>query len=277
VTVVVPTKDRADALGRCLDALERQQGCGELEVIVVDDGSNDLDAVSHEVARSSRARLVLGSGAGAAAARNAGISEASHDVVCFTDDDCLPAADWAARLALATAGGGAAAGRVVNGRARDSLASATQAIVDYVTLSSRDGPDRLRFAPSNNLACRLRVLEEIRFDETYSRSGAEDRDFCGRLVAGGHEIRYVADAVVEHDPSLDLRRFIAKHYLYGRGAMRYRGGRVRGLEPASYYLGLIRAGFRAGWVVGVLVCVAQAATAAGFFRERAGRHRPSER
>jgi len=42
ISVVIPTYDRCDLLTKCLDSLEQQsQPAGEIEVIVVVDGSKD--------------------------------------------------------------------------------------------------------------------------------------------------------------------------------------------------------------------------------------------
>ena len=49
MTVVVPARDRPAALARCLAALERQT-VGSFEVVVVDDGSRDREAVRAVVA-----------------------------------------------------------------------------------------------------------------------------------------------------------------------------------------------------------------------------------
>ena len=40
VTVVVPTCNRRELIGRCLEAL-RRQGYGPFEIVIVDDGSTD--------------------------------------------------------------------------------------------------------------------------------------------------------------------------------------------------------------------------------------------
>ena len=87
VSIIVPTRNRAAALQRCLSALVAQRDVGPLEIIVVDDGSIDADGVSAVVASQPLARLVRVGGGGPAAARNTGVAAASGTYVCFTDDD----------------------------------------------------------------------------------------------------------------------------------------------------------------------------------------------
>jgi glycosyltransferase involved in cell wall biosynthesis len=88
VSVVIPTHDRADLVGRAV-ASALTQTMGDLEVIVVDDGSTDdtpsvLDGL---VARDERVRVLRLEGVGAPGARNAGIDVARADLVAFLDDD----------------------------------------------------------------------------------------------------------------------------------------------------------------------------------------------
>lgn len=57
VTIVIPTKDRADLLGPCLDALARTTPRESVHVVVVDDGSTDATALALLAALPTRADL----------------------------------------------------------------------------------------------------------------------------------------------------------------------------------------------------------------------------
>ena len=87
LSVVVPARDAAATLGRCLDALAREAG-DRVEVIVVDDGSSDGTA---DIARrSAGVRLVSPGGArGPAAARNFGVAAARASLILFVDADVV--------------------------------------------------------------------------------------------------------------------------------------------------------------------------------------------
>jgi glycosyltransferase involved in cell wall biosynthesis len=276
VSVVVPTRDRPASLARCLAALGRQEDCGTLEIVVVDDGSRDASAVSALVERTPEARLVQGGGRGPAAARNVGIAAARADLVCMTDDDCEPVPVWAARLTRRLRGGAdAVAGPTEIADPGDSLVTATQTIVDY--LASRPGgrPPTMSFAPTSNLATTASVTRALPFDERYVHYG-EDRDWCARLVASGRALEWEPEAVVRHHQELTMASFLQKHAGYGRGSWRFRheNPAFRQLEPAGFYAGLVGAGFRRSAGVGALVCLAQLATAAGFVREALSRQAP---
>src|SRR5262249_38070829 len=61
----------------------------EIEIIVIDDGSRDADAIAKVATADPRARLIRQRKQGAAAARNAGIAAAKGRYVAFLDDDDL--------------------------------------------------------------------------------------------------------------------------------------------------------------------------------------------
>jgi glycosyltransferase involved in cell wall biosynthesis len=87
VTVVIPTKDRAELLEAALAGVLRQEGV-ELEMIVVDDGSGDATGSLLERVGDSRLRTLRHATArGVSAARNTGIAEARGGWIAFLDDD----------------------------------------------------------------------------------------------------------------------------------------------------------------------------------------------
>jgi len=86
LSVVIPTRNRAESLAKCLDSLEHGVGRSNTEVIVVDDCSTDQTAqvlASRDWVRS----VHLEAPSGSSAARNAALRKAGGDVVLFTDDD----------------------------------------------------------------------------------------------------------------------------------------------------------------------------------------------
>ena len=89
LSVVIPTRDRADRLAGAVASV-LAQSMADLEVLVVDDGSvDDTRAVLDRLAASDRrVRCVAGPGGrGPVAARNAGIAASKSAFVAFLDDD----------------------------------------------------------------------------------------------------------------------------------------------------------------------------------------------
>jgi glycosyltransferase involved in cell wall biosynthesis len=268
ISVIVPTRDRPDRLARCLDALRNQTVVDSLEIVVVDDGSANPVALEG-AADHPRVRLVRQPGAGPSAARNRGARAAGGTYVCFTDDDCEPQPDWVERLtATLRTGAAAVAGCTVNGSPGDPFAEASALIAAAPAVLGKD-PESLSFAPSNNLGCRADVLAALPFDEGFPAAAGEDRDWCARLIAAGHVLASEPGAVVVHHQQLRFGDFWRKQIQYGRGAylFRRRGGGPP-LESPVFYGRLVRRGFRHGVRTGLLVTVAQLATAIGFISER---------
>jgi glycosyltransferase involved in cell wall biosynthesis len=107
VTVVIPTRDRAEYLSNCLKCVLTQV-CVDFDVVVVDDGSRLAVTETPELAglvHDERVRVIRHeSSRGVAAARNRGIEAASGTWIAFLDDDDLWATDkLAAQIAAVTA------------------------------------------------------------------------------------------------------------------------------------------------------------------------------
>jgi glycosyltransferase involved in cell wall biosynthesis len=263
VTVVVPTRDRPDPLRDCLEALDRQT-FDDFAVVVVDDGSREERDVADAVASMRRrATLIRTERRGPAAARNAGAAAAASGLVCFTDDDCVPHVDWVSRLVESFRSGAAVVfGSVENARPDDPFAGAWHAIVDY--LRSAGGT----FAPSNNVACRVEIVQAIPFDEAYAGAAGEDRDWCARVSAAALPVVAEPRARVVHRQTLGFRGFWRQHFRYGLAAYAFRSRRG-GIAGPSFYARLVAFGFKRGFRTGLLVAVAQLATAAGYAAARA--------
>jgi glycosyltransferase involved in cell wall biosynthesis len=256
ISVVVPTCDRPTALAACLAALGAQTVLERLEVVVVDDGSSGADGVAAVTARFSHARLLRQEHAGPAAARNAGARAALGEVICFTDDDCVPEPDWTERLAQAIEqGADVVAGRTLN--SGGALAEAAE-LIAWAPAAAQP------FAPSNNLGCRASVLRMLPFDESYPDAAAEDRDWCVRITAAGHLLRVEPAARLIHRQELTLERFLRRQLRYGRGAYRFRRGTGGRLQSPAFYVALLRTAFARGAAVGALVSIAQVVCALGF-------------
>ena len=88
VSVVVPVYNCHEFLKECLDSL-RNQMFGNIEIIVVDDGSDDgSDFIAQEFANTdSRFTLLRQPNIGVGAARNRGLEAASGQWIVFVDAD----------------------------------------------------------------------------------------------------------------------------------------------------------------------------------------------
>lgn len=110
LSVIVPARDAAATIGATLAGLAAQELDGELEVVVVDNGSLDATADLAEAAGVRVIRRVRGAGAGTA--RNDGVAATTAPLLAFTDADCVPTAGWAAAGLAALADADLVQGRV---------------------------------------------------------------------------------------------------------------------------------------------------------------------
>src|SRR5690349_3614302 len=97
VSVVVSTRNRSEALRRCLMCFTAVKSPGPWELVIVDNGSSDnTSEVVAEFARTAafRVLLVTEPRRGLGRARNAGIKVSSGDIIAFTDDDCYVSSDY---------------------------------------------------------------------------------------------------------------------------------------------------------------------------------------
>jgi cellulose synthase/poly-beta-1,6-N-acetylglucosamine synthase-like glycosyltransferase len=91
VSVVVCTRDRPHLLRDCLDALCPLAADGH-EVIIVDNAP--ITDATATLASLYPFRYVCEMTPGLNAARNRGVAAAKHEIVAFTDDDCIPDSRW---------------------------------------------------------------------------------------------------------------------------------------------------------------------------------------
>lgn len=106
VSVIIPAHDAQAWLAECLASVSAQDFGGELEIVVVDDGSRDNTAA---IARAhahvhAGTRCLQQPQRGPSAARNAGVAASSGEFIAFLDaDDLWPEGKLAAQLQLLAA------------------------------------------------------------------------------------------------------------------------------------------------------------------------------
>jgi len=248
LSVVIPTLNGSSGVERCLRALHAQTIWTELEIIVVDDGSDDD---TQQVAAAYGAMVVRHPvRRGVSAARNSGIAAAGAPCVAFLDDDCEPCPEWAELLITAydpsvVGVGGSIVACSQPGIMRSYLARHNPLNPQERDLARSHGvPYRFWLylrrqwtaqqnysrrevvsLPSANLSARRQALVDIGgFDERI-RFGSEDEDLCYRLRRQFPDNRLIfePDAMVTHHFKSSLIDTMRRSYLYGRGsALMYR-------------------------------------------------------
>lgn len=281
-SVVIPTYRRPERLAGCLRSLEAlDYPRDRFEVIVVDDGGGlslpSLQAPLDVV-------LLTQPHAGPATARNTGAATARGAYLAFTDDDCRPDPAWLQAMAarVAEAPDHAIGGRTINGLPDNPFSTASQLLVDFLYAWHFDH-GQTRFFASNNLVAPTELfLARGAFDAEFRLAAGEDREFCHRWGRSGGRFTYAPEALVRHEHHLNAWSFWRQHFTYGRGAFHFsrrlaeRGDQVP--TPLSFYVKLVASPLRSSrrhrLFLASLLVLAQAATVAGYGRERLRRKSP---
>jgi glycosyltransferase involved in cell wall biosynthesis len=245
-SVVIPTRNRPQAVEHCLDALAGQtMPAGSFEVIVVDDGSDPALVLDPARWASKFAlKLIRQQNTGPAGARNSGVSEARGEFLAFTDDDCLPTPTWLEKLvaALRENPETMVGGSTFNGLKNDLFAETSQLILEMVYEHFNRDPANAYFFASNNIACRNDCyLASGGFDADFDSPAAEDREFCDRWRMQGRPLVWEKNAMIEHRHAQTLAGFCRLHFRYGQGAFFYQSKRkLRGSGTMAQDLGFHR-------------------------------------
>lgn len=183
LSIVVPARDAAADLERCLRAINRAAAMAstDVDVVVADNGSVDE---TPDVARRQNARVLDVPGLAVAAVRNRAARAIGAPLVGFVDADQEVSAGW---IEAAVAGLAEPDVDAVGAEYR-SPPSPTWVQRAYDALRRRP-PARADAAwlPSGNLVVRRDAFLEVGgFDETLET--CEDVDLCRRLLAAGHRV-----------------------------------------------------------------------------------------
>jgi GT2 family glycosyltransferase len=207
--------------------------------------------------------------------------------LAFTDDDCIPHADWLRKLEIrfkAVPDPVIIGGTVLNALPDNRYAMASQLIVEVGYAYHNSDPNRARFFTANNLAIPADDFHELGgFDVAFGTTASEDRELCGRWQHRGYRMIFAPEVVVDHAHTLTWRTFCRQHFNYGRGAVRLQQARIRqgwqlfSPDP-SYYRILLQAPFARfpfpqAMNMAAMLFTSQAFTLAGMVSEEIRRYR----
>ena len=240
VSIVVPTKDRAHELARCLDSLTSID-YPRFEIIVVDNAPSDEETrkIVQSFADDSRVRYVRENIAGSSRARNRGTAEAKGSIVAFTDDDVLVDPQWLNALvrrftlnpeAVCVTGLVLPADLTSEAQAwfeqYGGFAKGYQPKVFDLVKNRHNSPlypyTAGMFGSGNNVAFRKDAIEELGgYDEamgpgTRAPSG-EDLALFLSTVLSGNTIAYEPRAIVRHRHRPDYDGLAKQLHAYGKG------------------------------------------------------------
>jgi glycosyltransferase involved in cell wall biosynthesis len=229
VSIVTPTRTRAEHLETCLRSLLRQDYPSDrYELLVADDGSTDStpEVIASAAAHQSQPELrhLRQPHLGANAARNLAIVNARGVLICFVDDDeqlppsWLPAiVDGAARFPEAPCLGGPMRllfeGRPPRICGREPLGESE--------LDCGPDPCEVTYVWGGNMAVPRWAFERFgHFNDDLVLLGGTETEWLDRLQAEGLRVRYLPDAWLWHrrvPDDLRRRRLLCRRLARGRG------------------------------------------------------------
>jgi len=215
ISIVIPVRDRLQSLCKCLDSIALQECSIELEVIVVDDGSNEeIPDISKDY--QFNLRIIRQVPLGIAAARNRGIQEAKGDLLFFLDSDCLLLDNSLYHL--------------VQSYKQQTEFKAFQLRLIGNKLSSVGKMEHLRLFTTQQLlledngqikylnTCGFAIRREVIDDcEIFSPALRRGEDTCllKKLSQKGNLPYYLKNSIVEHHPQSKFLIYILRHFIIG--------------------------------------------------------------
>ena len=195
-SIVIRTYNEEQDLEQLLESIQLQDlGKENFEIIIVDSGSTDrtLDIATKH---TKKIQHILKSEFTFGKSLNVGCSIASGEVLVFISGHCIPTSrNWLRRLIDPILNDEVVMtyGRQVG--VASTRFSEKQVFSKYFPDVSQIPQDGI-YTNNANSALKFSVWHSQKFDE--SLTGLEDMHLAKRLVADGHRIGYVSDAVVSH-------------------------------------------------------------------------------
>ncbi len=211
VSVIIPSYNDSDRLGKCLDALESQTYLNSCyEVIVVDNGSRE--SIEHLVKKYSQSKLAQEKRIGSYAARNKGLTVAKGEIIAFTDSDCIPKSDWIEKGVLNLQKNpdcGLVGGRV-DLFFRDSLKPSMVELYELATaFPQKMYIEEQRFSVTANLFTFKSVINTVGpFDDSLKSGG--DFEWGNRVYNNGFKLEYANDVCVKHPARYSFKELYSK-------------------------------------------------------------------
>ncbi|EEF78430.1 glycosyltransferase family 2 protein [Methylophaga thiooxydans] len=216
ISVVVPVFNQWHLMADLINAYSRQLGAFSKELVIVDNGSDEIP----KLPENPDIIILECKKPGSYAARNKGLSVVSGELVVFTDADCLPESDWLLKLIKSYSDSEKKtllAGNVII-RGNSQQPSSAELYDMAAGLPQQRYVSR-GYAVTANLAIPRTVFDVIgMFDD--SRFSGGDADFCQRALSAGFNLKFVSEAVVYHPARTTWGEYATK-------VRRMKGGQIR--------------------------------------------------
>ena len=227
ISVVIPVLNGGADLVRCLDAIGRQVLDEDVEIVVVDSGSQD-GSVETARAHDARVHQIPASEFGHGRTRNLGAKLAHGETLVFTSQDAVGASEtWLATLVSSLAEGQGVAGAYGRQLPHADATPPERYFLDFLygadarvqRLAAEAEPDFEQTLFSNvNSAIPRAVWQEFPFADDLIMS--EDQEWSRRVLRAGYELVYEPEAAVHHSHRYSVAEAFRRFFDSGVSAER---------------------------------------------------------
>lgn len=218
VSVIIPVKNRPDDIEECLKSIFNiKWDKDKIEVIVVDDGSDDD---TPDIAEGLGAVVVRREKSGGpSAARNAGAEVACGEILAFIDSDCTVDDSWLLDLVpYIMADGIGALGGFVASYYNTTLLDRYEESMSSLSMGNRllyeADTEGNFYVPTCNMLVRKDVFEDVGCLNPEMYLG-EDVDLCWRVRNSGRGLLYVVSGRAWHKHRNVLFKMLKRRMQYG--------------------------------------------------------------
>ena len=222
ISIIIASYNRKSLLQKNLEAVDRQNFKGHLEVIVVDDGSTDNTSqmLKDRAAAKNKSAFKYFETfhSGPAVARNLGIANAKGDILIFLDDDSvIQNNDYVQKMLESFKGKDVG---IVAGRTTDFYSGILNLIRAGDPPEINFGnPSKLNEAvgvPTKNAVFLKEAIQKAGgFNPLFRYACCEDVDLCVRILNLGYKLAFNKEALVYHYPVYSLKNYVRKSYFRG--------------------------------------------------------------
>ncbi len=230
ISIVIPTRGRAETLRATLDALARQRyDVARMEVIVVMDGACASTRAMVDALRPrfpTRLELLEQPRAGQGSARNRGVASAAAPIILLLDDDIIAAPELVAAHTAHHGATGETGDMIVTGdlpvEPVPDEGAHYRALREWweKELHAKASPEHRftfrDFVTGNVSFSRVRMLEVGGFDPIFSGYGREDYEMGYRMLRAGARMVHEPRAVGVHRYRKQPREWLRQTYSQGK-------------------------------------------------------------
>ena len=213
VSFVVPMKNSERTIGKCLDSIINQDGNHPIEIVVVDDASEDASVQKvEEDSRNSKVKINLLHNLethGRSSARNKGLEYVNSPYVAFVDSDVELPSDWLVKCVriLEKPDVACVCGRVYP----DGFFSHISGLFNVPFIAK----EPLGQIHGSNILCKREIIRKIGgFDVSFP--DGEDVDLSFRLQQTGYEVIYTDEFTCHHRVQPSMTKLFERVYSQGK-------------------------------------------------------------